>query len=472
MKVGRRSFKLTKDNKRLQIAKTELTLAGLGVKILDRDHLSSRDPGMDPDNFGAGVAVCPKSVDEVRAVVRLCAENSIPLVPQGGRTGLAGACQSEDGQIILMTDQLDKIIEINTMSGIALVEAGVTLQTLEEAVSEVGLSVGIDLGARGSCTIGAMVATNAGGTEAFRNGVMRQRVLGLEAVLPDGSLMSDLKQVIKANEGYDVKQLLIGSEGTLGVVTRIALKLEPVNRNRQTVLAATRNAAATLEFHHRLTRAFGTRYLSAEIMWRDYFEATCNELNFANRFEGFEGDTYFLFEVDLPKEDDALLDVFAEGMEADEVADALIAQNSRESTEIWAVREESFLIDKRFPGGCWFDISVPLDKLDTFVQESSARIYAVDPGLKIFVFGHLGDGNLHYTIAADDPVDHLYAQISDALYTGLSDIGGSFSAEHGIGIEKRSSLAKFGDPGKLAMMRAIKQAIDPQNIMNPGKILI
>ena len=404
-------------------------------------------------------------------MVRFCAETRIGIVPQGGRTGLAGGARSSEGQVILMMDSMKTIREIDATSRIAVVEAGVTLSELEQAVAKSGLTVGIDIAARGSCTIGGMIATNAGGGEAFRNGMMRERVLGLEAVLPDATVLSDLKKVVKANEGYDVKQLLIGSEGTLGIVTAVVLKLESAVGHRQTVLAVAEDALSTLSFHRRLRTVFGEKLLSAEIMWRDYFQATCAELGFEKRFGHLDGETYFITEVELEQGDAALIDALSTGLEAGEVGDALIAKNEQERKDFWRVREESFLIDSRYPGGCWYDISIPLNALDAFVHESNARIHALDPALRVFVMGHLGDGNLHYTVAADRPVDRMYREISEALYTGLHDIGGSISAEHGIGTEKMESLAKFGDPGRLAMMRAIKLALDPQNIMNPGKIL-
>jgi FAD/FMN-containing dehydrogenase len=446
-------------------------LAALGLKVLKSEELSARDHGIDSSNFTAGVAVCPKSLEEVQAIIKLCARHEIAVVPQGGRTGLAGGSSSEAGQLVLMMEELSSIREVDHSARIAVVDAGVTLHSLEAAVAEHGLTVGIDIAARGSCTIGGMIATNAGGGEAFRNGVSRQRVLGLEAVLPDGSVLQDLKKVLKSNEGYDVKQLLIGSEGTLGVITGIVLRLEPATKHRQTVLAVAKNAGDALKIHHRLQQRFGAGFLASEIMWKDYFRTTCRGLNCQERFGDLVGEVYLIAEVELASDDEALLEEIGVSFEAGEILEAVFAKNEQERRDIWLVREDTFQIDKAYPGGCWFDISIPLDELDQFVRESTARIKAIDPGLQLFVMGHLGDGNLHYTVAATHPVAHLYKQIADALYAGLTEIGGSFSAEHGVGTEKIGSLAKYGDPGKLAMMRRIKQALDPQNIMNPGKVI-
>jgi FAD/FMN-containing dehydrogenase len=422
-------------------------LPDFGIKQFSAIDLDGRDPGFDTANFAAGVALCPKSLDDIKSIVAWCAKTKTPVVTQGGRTGLAGGTASALGQLVVMMEHMNTIRNIDAGSGVAIVDAGVTLTQLEDAVSSFDLTVGIDLAARGTCTIGGMVATNAGGGEAFRNGMTRQRVLGLEVVLPDGTVMSDLKKVIKANEGYDLKQIFIGSEGTLGIITGVVLKLEKAIGNRKTVLASTKNADDALCYFKRLHAMFGENLLSAEIMWKDYFVTICQELEFEGRFRNLQGDTYFIADV------------------------AVIAKNEQERNDIWRVREESFLIDKAYPGGCWFDISIPLSELDSFVKESTSRVRAIDPALKVFVMGHLGDGNLHYTIAKDEPVDHLYSDIATALYTGLSAIGGSFSAEHGIGTEKRSSMSKFVDPTKLSLMHAIKATIDPMNIMNPGKVL-
>ena len=446
-------------------------LPDFGIKQFSAIDLDGRDPGFDTANFAAGVALCPKSLEDIKSIVAWCAKTKTPVVTQGGRTGLAGGTASALGQLVVMMEHMNTIRNIDAGSGVAIVDAGVTLTQLEDAVSSFDLTVGIDLAARGTCTIGGMVATNAGGGEAFRNGMTRQRVLGLEVVLPDGTVMSDLKKVIKANEGYDLKQIFIGSEGTLGIITGVVLKLEKAIGNRKTVLASTKNADDALCYFKRLQAIFGENLLSAEIMWKDYFVTICQELEFEGRFGNLQGDTYFIADVAVPQDDNRLLEVLGESLEVGEISDAVIAKNEQERNDIWRVREESFLIDKAYPGGCWFDISIPLSELDSFVKESTSRVGAIDPALKVFVMGHLGDGNLHYTIAKDEPVDHLYSDIATALYTGLSAIGGSFSAEHGIGTEKRSSMSKFVDPTKLSLMRAIKATIDPMNIMNPGKVL-
>ncbi|MFK8020468.1 MAG: FAD-binding oxidoreductase [Pseudomonadales bacterium] len=446
-------------------------LRKLNIATLSRSDLDGRDPGIDPENFSAGLAAYPKSVDDVRSIVSLCAQESVSIVTQGGRTGLAGGAASSPGQLVVMMDKMNNIREIDATSSVAVVDAGVTLLQLNDEVRAHGLTVGVDLAARGSCTIGGMVATNAGGSEAFRNGVMRQRVLGLEVVLPNGTIMHDLKKVVKANEGYDLKQLFIGSEGTLGIVTGVVLTLDTEARRGHTALVASKDAACAISAFQRLRDAFGTGLLAAEIMWRDYFQTTMSELKSTHKFEHLEGEVLVIFDVDDSVDAEAFQNLLSDSLELSELTDALLAKNEQEQLDIWLVREESFLIDRRYPGGCWFDISIPLANIDDFVRESNARLHALDPDLGIYVMGHLGDGNLHYTIAKDEPVDHLYKDISAALYSGLVEIGGSFSAEHGIGTEKREALATYGDTAKLTLMASVKKTIDPQNIMNPGKVI-
>ena len=219
--------------------------------------LAGLDSGFHRDNFGASLAVLPRSTAEVSAAIALCHSHGLPVVPQGGRTGLSGGAISRQGEVILLADRLDRIIAIDPLAMLAVVEAGVTLQALDEAVAEHGLSPGIDLAARGTATIGGMIATNAGGMEAFRNGTMRNRLLGLEAVLPDGAILDDMTRVPKCNEGYDIKHLFCGAEGTLGVVTQAVLRLSPADGEATTLLAACPDAAAALDIFRRLQRAPG-----------------------------------------------------------------------------------------------------------------------------------------------------------------------------------------------------------------------
>lgn len=444
-------------------------MQGLGAPVLTTT-LANRDPGVHPDNLGACVAVAPRNVAEVQAVLKYCSANKIAVVTHGGRTSLAGAAASEPGQVVLLTDQLGDQIEINTVNQVATIGAGVTLQTAAEQLAEHGLSLGVDLAARGSCTIGGMISTNAGGMEAFRNGVTRQRILGLEVVMPDGQVMSDLKQVMKANEGYDLKQLFIGAEGTLGVVTRAALRLIPIPRPGPLALVAFDSASDAVSIFNQLRARFGPRLLLAEVMWRRYFIETCREIG-ADRPAGIaEAELYVVFQIE-GDDPDELAEALIGPMEDGVITDAVLAKNETEAEEIMRVREDTFALVRKYPHGLWFDISVPLDRLDGHVATMRQRIRALDETYDLSILGHLGDGNLHITVLSDGPIDHLKDAATAALCDGLPEIGGSFSAEHGIGTEKRAALGRYGDPVKLLLMQGVKAAFDPQNIMNPGKVL-
>ncbi|HUS54200.1 MAG TPA: FAD-binding oxidoreductase [Thermohalobaculum sp.] len=443
--------------------------------------LAGLNPGFHQENFGAGLAVLPRSTAEVAAVVALCHSCGTAVVPQGGRTGLSGGAISTDGQVILMTDRLDRIIEIDPLAMFAVVEAGITLQALDEAAAQYGLTAGIDLAARGTATIGGMISTNAGGMEAFRNGTMRNRLLGLEVVLPDGAILDDMTRVLKCNEGYDVKQLFCGAEGTLGVVTRAVLRLSPAEGAATTVLATCPDAAAALDLFRRLQYAPDLSLLRGEIMWRSYACRVANAIGLSRVLDFANAPIYAIFEVAALATDtdmtEALLGRFAELMETATVtnavvADAVVAGSERERGEIWRIREESFAIDQTLPHALWYDVSVPLTDLDSYAAGTVERLAALDPTLEFYLFGHLGDGNLHVTIGNDQTLPTETAKaVSAAVYANLKSTGGAISAEHGIGTEKRAALRGHASPEKLRMMAAIKHALDPKDLMNPGKVL-
>lgn len=443
--------------------------------LRSRDVATTLDPGITPGNLDAGVVAFPSCVEEVAAVVAFCAGRGIPIVPQGGRTGLAGAARSSPGELIVSTARLDRILDLDPLAGTVVVEPGVTLGRLQEAAAPHGLSVGIDLAARDSATLGGMVSTNAGGIEAFRHGTTRQRVLGLQAVLPSGEILNDLKRVTKANEGYDIKQLLIGAEGTLGIITAIALSLVPLQPGQGTALVSCSGAAEAVALFRRLRNASGPDLLAAEILWPDFARITARGLGLDALVAFAPDDSVFLLvEVagDSPEQAAGHLEHhLAEAVDAGEAQDAVLAKNAEERRRMWLIREESWEADKAFPHGFWYDVSVPQGALDRYARNLFAHAGELDPAMKVFLFGHLGDGNMHLTVTTGREMPELHETVDAAVFAGLAECGGSFSAEHGIGLEKRAHLARRGDPAKLAIMRSVKQAIDPLGIMNPGKVL-
>lgn len=445
-------------------------IVGADCVLLESD-LAGQDGGIDLDNLKAGLLVLPQSVPQISQILGLCNASDVSVVSHGGLTGLAGAATSSPGQLIVSTARLSKICEIDPVSRTAIVDAGVTLEQLNIAAGAHGLRTGIDIAARGTATIGGMIATNAGGGDAFRYGVMRQRVLGLEAVCADGTIVSDLKRVVKANEGLDVKQLFVGSEGTLGLITKAVLKLEPAPGAASTALVACQSAAKATALFNALNTMPMFELCRAEIMWRNYAQVTSLDLGLSELLSFANCPTYVIFEGALRSAGDAVFeDLLMDAMESVEIDDAIIAQSERERSDMWRIREDSWGVQRQYPDGLWFDVSVPHEFLDDYVALTTERMRGVDPDLIVFVMGHLGDGNLHFTITKGEMIDDLYPAVSAAIYDGLHEMGGSFSAEHGIGTEKKSALEARCDSGKFAMMKMIKATFDPNGIMNPGKM--
>ncbi len=446
------------------IARLTSLLGANGAKV--GEALRAYDEGFDHTNLTAEFAVLPQYTQQVADLLRYCNSAGLSIVPQGGRTGLSGAASSSAGQLILMMQAMAKIVAIDSVSQTVIVEAGCTLEVLETAVRAHGLTCGIDLGARGTATIGGMIATNAGGQEAFRFGPMRQRVLGLEVVLPDGRVLNDLTQVIKANGGYDVKQLFIGSEGTLGIITRACLRLAPYDGEAMTAFVAAGSLDGAIQLFRRLEAHTQGRLLRAEVMNAHHVQISAKDHGEATlgTFAG-EKDCVIFEHTDAAILEEELGRALEDGL----VADALLCKNEKERAAVWKIRED-WAVDRAYPKGLWFDISVPLSGLGHYVEELAARVKSYDPAFQLFFIGHMGDGNLHVTVNADHPIADHYKPISKLVYEGLREMGGFFSAEHGIGVEKRGALIDQSDPVRLALMQDIKRLIDPKGIMNPNKV--
>lgn len=442
--------------------------------VLADDALAALDPGLHPGNLAGDLAVFPASTEEIARIVALCARDRVAIVPQGGLTGLSGGGAAEQGQIILGLRRMNAIERLDPLAETAIVQCGAALQTVEEAANAHGLSVGIDIGARGSATIGGMIATNAGGMEAFRNGSMRNRVLGLEAVLPSGAVLGDLTEVPKCNEGYDLKHLFCGAEGTLGIVTRAVLRLSPRLDGAISLLIACNDAASALKIMRACRSVDGLMLVHAEIMWRAYAERVAAEIGLSAILGFCKAPAYLLIDIAANggDSDEALETLVSDSSIDGCIQDALVSKNERERRDMWRIREESLIIDTTVPHCEWFDISVPLERIDETVAGIEARISSIDPDIGVWVMGHLGDGNLHYTIGNGKPMtDARKAAVTAAVYKGLKQMGGAFSAEHGIGLDKKGSLRAYSDPEKMRLIREIKQVFDPLGIMNSGKVV-
>ncbi len=445
-----------------------------GSQVLDRDGLAARDPGWDAGNLNAFALVRPGSVAEVIELVSWCRAQRCAFVPQGGRTGLVGGSVTTPEQLICDLGALDTIEEIDPDSGIAVVQAGATLGALQEAAAAVGLHPGLDLAARGSATIGGLIATNAGGITAFRTGVMRHRVLGLEAVLPDGRLFDDMTRVLKTSAGYDMKQLLIGAEGTLGIVTRAVIRLDPLPTGRATALLGVTGAAQALDIVRRL-RAGPASLLAAEIMWSGFVAATSAALGLDPAQLPLRSPCLLLVELggsDFEAARMGLEDALTALAETQPDLDGIVCASMAQSAQLWRLREDTDVLYRLHPQAPSYDISLPARDFDGYVERTRPALRTIDPAIEPYLFGHLADGNLHIVLNLSGPLrPDLQAAVEAAIYGELRELGGSFSAEHGIGCKRIAALERHADPVKLTLMAEIKRLFDPDNLCNPGKVV-
>ena len=420
--------------------------------------------------------VRPTSTAQVAAALRICHAHRVPVVPQGGMTGLAGGAMPMPGAVALSLERMNAIEQVDTAAATITVQAGATLQAVQEAALAAGLVFGVDLGARGSCQIGGNLATNAGGNGVVQYGMAREQALGLEVVLADGTLLPMLRPMLKNNTGYDLKHLFIGSEGTLGIITRAVLVLRPAPRARISTLVALPDYASAIVLLRHLQTRFPGALAAFELMWDDFFSTSLRWNHMASplpKAYPFQ----VLVEVTGQVEADlaeALQAALEEAMESGSVLDAVVAQSQVQAKSLWRIREATSLFLTHM-APISFDISLPLDQIDGFAEDCIRALSARWPAQRSVRFGHLGDGNLHLTTDArslGDGMPQAQAEqaVEEIVYGLLAQRGGSISAEHGIGLHKKPYLHVSRTPAELAAMRAIKQALDPLNLLNPGKV--
>lgn len=411
---------------------------------------------------------CPASTADVAAALRICQEHRQPVVPQGGMTGMAGGAVPDAGSVALSLDRLGGVEAVDTAAGTLTARAGTTLDAVQQAASNAGFRYPVDFGARGSCQIGGTIATNAGGHAVIRHGMTRDRVLGLEVVLADGTILDLMNTMIKNNTGYDLKQCFIGSEGTLGIITRAVLRLAPPERDTRTLLCGLANYSNAVSLLHRLQGA-GLPLEAFEVMWRDFYALSCGWLGGQPPLHT-NHPLYALCEIEG---DDGRLDEALEAaMTAGEIVDAVQAGSVAQSRGLWAIREATAEFPARL-SPINFDISLPIARIGDFVDAAVAAIIRRWPGSHIVNFGHIGDSNLHLTVAGNSLADDSPATrraIEATVYELVGQWRGSISAEHGIGLLKRDFLHYSAAPEVLAAMRTLKAAFDPRGILNPGKV--
>jgi len=425
-----------------------------------------------------GVA-CPRDTHAVADVVRIAAAARIPIVPHGGNTGLVGGGLPHGG-IVLSTERLQKIRDIDPDNMTVTVEAGCILSSVQDIAREAGLYFPLSLGAEGSCRIGGNISTNAGGVAVLRYGNTRELVLGLEVVLPDGRIWDGLRGLRKDNTGYDLKQLFIGAEGTLGIVTAATLKLFPAPRETVTGLAALSGWDKSLRLFNRLSRETGDALSAYEAMARSAVDLAVEKIpDVVNPF-GASHEHLALFELTSPREDAGLSglaeSLLGAAIEDGIAEDVVISQSEAQSTALWRIREGIPEAQPKAGGSIKHDISVPVSAVPAFIDAAGGCVREAIPGVVIVAFGHLGDGNIHYNLTQPPDMDAEtfmahWETVTQAVHGIAASFGGSFSAEHGIGEIKREEMRRLRSETEIDLMKKVKRALDPLQIMNPGKII-
>ncbi|WP_237437359.1 FAD-binding oxidoreductase [Alteraurantiacibacter aestuarii] len=426
----------------------------------------------------------PATTQEVSALVKLCAAHGVPLVPQGGNSGMSGGATPDDSgdALVISLRRMNRITRLDEDAREVTCEAGVILQTLHEAAEAVGLRFPLTLGGKGSATIGGLISTNAGGTQVLRHGSMRAQVLGIEAVMADGSVFDSLVPLKKDNRGFDLKQLLIGSEGTLGVITGATLRLLPALADRAVLWAGLDDIRAARRLLVHTQKQAGDALEGFEVMPRHSLDAVLAHKPGARAPLQQAHEWHALIELAADASDvDTLHDraqaLLESAFEAGLVEDATIAMNETQAEEFWTLRDEIAPAERALGPAMQHDISVPVAQMAEFVAETVPQVEAHFPGVRAVAFGHLGDGNVHYHVLAPAgavPGEWEASQgkdISAYVHDLVTRWGGSISAEHGIGQLKRDELGRLGDPVQLAIMRQVKQALDPRGLLNPGKLV-
>ncbi len=458
-------------NKRIEqlLAETPQGILLTGEDIPPR-HLHD---WMEEAPAGTALALArPRSTEDVAALLKACQRLQLPVVPQGGLTGLAGGAVPVPGCVLISLERMNGIEEIDTAANTMTVLAGTPLETVQQAAWEAGLFFPLDLGARGSCTIGGNLSTNAGGNRVLRYGMARDLVLGVEAVLADGSVISSLSKALKNNTGYDLKQFFVGSEGTLGIITRAVLRLHPQPRSTCTALCAVADYDSVVKLLNHVRTHLGASLSAFELMWPDFYDLVTSKLPGLDPPLPRGHGAYVLIEAmgtDPLKDHEHFEETLGTILESGLLADAVIAQSGSETQALWRIRDASGELRQIFWPNIGFDVSIEAGRIGEFIAACRDRLLRRWPDAQTIFFGHVGDANIHLAVRVGDQPPVI--EVEDLVYECVGDWRGSISAEHGIGTVKRAYLHHSRSESERAMMQVLKRALDPQGILNPGKVL-
>jgi len=441
--------------------------------LLGEDVTSRPDNWPPTGGCQAKAIIRPANTREVSEILKLCHAAGQGVVCHGGLTGLVGGAKADTDDIVISLERMNGMEPVDAINRTVTVDAGIPLQKVHEAAEEADLLFPLDLGARGSCTIGGNISTNAGGNSVIRYGMIRDQLLGVEAVLADGTIISSLNGVIKNNTGYDLKQLFIGSEGTLGIVTRAVLRLRPLPRSCNTALVAIENFEQVGRFLRDMDSALGGTMSAFEVMWNDFYRLIVGDGNKHGQPLGSDHGFYVLLESTGGHEDSDKVrfeGALEEAFESELIVDAVIAQSKQQRENLWAIRDDIEGLTQILWPPIVFDISLGIPQMDGYVDEVRQQLADRWPDSLMVVFGHLGDGNIHLgiTVGSHDP-DEVHA-VETIVYEALGRRQGVISAEHGIGLDKREYLKHSRSADEIALMKTLKHALDPKGILNPGKI--
>ena len=437
--------------------------------VLFDEDVSGRSAGIwRNDNIRAQVLARPLNTDEVVAALKICHRHDQRVVTHGGLTGLVEGAITTERDVIISLERMNQIEAINPLERTMVVQAGVPLQVIQEMAAEHGLMFPLDLGARGSCTIGGNISTNAGGNRVIRYGMTRDMVLGLEAVLVDGTVVSSMIQMIKTIAGYALKQLFMGTEGTLGIVTRAVLRCREEVTSQPTAIVGIEHFEQLVQFLKTADKGLKGNLSAFEVMWNDYYRLVTTPP--ARQRPPLSSDYGFYVLVEAMGADEVTFQAMLQtAMEEGQIEDAVLAQSESQRQSIWALRDDVEQVFQ-FAPTMWFDVSLRIPFMESYVDDVYTRLATSFDQVRIFTLGHMGDGNLHFAVAAGDDSEETRRRVETCVYEPLKKIGGSVSAEHGVGLEKKPYLGLVRDENEIGLMRSIKRALDPKGLLNPGKI--
>lgn len=440
--------------------------------ILQGLDVSQRKAGIWRDEqITAQAIVRPQTTEQVSEILKVCHQAGQSVVIHGGLTGLVAGADSRPEDIVLSMECMNRIEEIDENSRTMTVQAGVPLQSIQEAAEHRGLLFPLDLGARGACTIGGNVATNAGGNRVIRYGMTRAQIVGLEAVLADGTIISSMNKMLKNNAGYDLKQLFIGTEGTLGVVSRLVVKLQTAPNSHNAALVALRSFDDVVTLLNTIDGQLAGSLSAFEVLWRNFYQLVTTEPA-QSKPPLADYPYYVLLDTlgsDQQQDQQRFQSVLEQALENELVCDAVIAKSQHQRDKLWALRDDVEQVFRHGPAMI-FDVSLAIVEMENYVDSVIAQWTEDFPEGHFFTFGHLGDGNLHFVACVGEDNEAARTKVETALYKPLGAINGSISAEHGIGLEKKAYLNWCRSDEEINLMKVLKNAFDPKGVLNPGKI--